>query len=174
MFEARKVTESRNRVMMLQIAHTSTSTMDILQTKSNLGTTMHNRDTGSLSLGVTGRTLIGSPASGLASRLAHAQVAALGVSAASLISGNIGTRTEDLNLGNLISETGSMSNEARLAWTDIPQSCLSLWRKQYLMPQQCPWHKSLLQSTPRCDNGGHASLDKRSNGRPSPWGTNPC
>ena len=89
MVGARKVTEPRNRVMMLQIAHTSTSMMDMLQTKCNLGTTTHNRDTGSLSLGGTGRTLIGRPASGLASQLADARVAALGVSAASLISGNI-------------------------------------------------------------------------------------
>ena len=85
----RKVTESQNRVMMLQIAHTSTGMMDTMQTKRNLGTTMHNRDTGSLSLGGTRRTLTGRPASGLAGQLAHALVTALGVSAMSLTSGNI-------------------------------------------------------------------------------------
>ena len=89
MVEARKVTESRNRVMMLQIAHTSTSMMDMLRTKCNLGTITHNRGTGSLSLDGIGRTLIGRPASGLASQLAHARVAALGVSAASLVSESI-------------------------------------------------------------------------------------
>ena len=89
MVGARKVTEPRIRVMMLQIAHTSTNTIGMLRTKYNLGITMYNKDIGSLSLSSIGRTLIGRPASGLASQLAHSQVAALGVFAASLISGNI-------------------------------------------------------------------------------------
>ena len=86
MVEARKVTKPRIRVMMLQIAHTSTNTIGMLRTKYNLGITMHNKDIGSLSLVGIGRTLTGRPASGLAGQLAHALVAALGVSVASLIS----------------------------------------------------------------------------------------
>ena len=85
MAEARRVTEPRIRVTMLRITHM----IGVLRTKRNLGIIMHNRDIGSLCLDCTGRTLIGRPASGLASQLAHARVAALGVSAASLISGNI-------------------------------------------------------------------------------------
>ena len=82
--EARRVIEPRIRVMMLKITHM----IGVPRTKRNLGIIMHNRDIGSLSLVCTGRTLIGRPASGLAGQLAHALVAALGVSAASLISGN--------------------------------------------------------------------------------------
>ena len=59
------------------------------KTKRNSGTIMHNRDIGSHSLVGTERTLTGRPASGLAGQLSHALVTALGVSAASLISGNI-------------------------------------------------------------------------------------
>ena len=87
--EVRKATKPRIRVMMLQTAHTSISMIGMLRTKYNLGITMHNKGIGSLSLSDIGRTLIGRPPSGLASQLAHARVAALGVSAASLISGNI-------------------------------------------------------------------------------------
>ena len=58
------------------------------RTKRNIGIIMHNRDIGSHSLVGTERTLTGRPASGLAGQLAHAMVAALGVSVASLISGN--------------------------------------------------------------------------------------
>ena len=58
------------------------------RTKHNIGTIMPNRDIGSHSLVGTGRTLTGRPASGLAGQLAHVQVAALGVSVASLISEN--------------------------------------------------------------------------------------
>ena len=83
--EARRVTEPRIRVMMLRITHM----IGMLRTKRNLGIIMYNRDIGSLSLVCTGRTLIGRPSSGLAGQLAHVLVAALGVSAASPISGNI-------------------------------------------------------------------------------------
>ena len=83
--EARRVIEPRIRVMMLKI----TNMIGGPRTKRNIGTIMHNRDTGSHSLVGTERTLTGRPTSGLAGQLAHALVAALGVSAASLISGNI-------------------------------------------------------------------------------------
>ena len=85
MVEARRVTEPRIRVMMLRITHM----IGVLRTKRNLGIIMHNKDIGSLNLVGTGRTLTGRPASGLAGQLAHALVAALGVSAMSLASGNI-------------------------------------------------------------------------------------
>ena len=85
MGEARKVIEPQIRVMMLKITHK----IGVPRTKRNLGIIMHNRDIGSLSLVFTGRTLTGRPASGLAGQLAHALVAALGVSATSLTSGNI-------------------------------------------------------------------------------------
>ena len=84
MVEARRVTEPRIMVTMLRITHM----IGVLRTKSNLGIIMHNKDIGSLSLIDTERTLTGRPASGLASQLAHALVAVLGVSAASLISEN--------------------------------------------------------------------------------------
>ena len=84
MVEARRVTEPRIRVTMLRITHM----IGMLRTKHNLGIIMHNRGIGSLSLVGTGRTLTGRPVSGLAGQLAHALVAALGVSAASLTSGN--------------------------------------------------------------------------------------
>ena len=83
--EAHRVIEPQIRVMMLKITHM----IDVPRTKHNLGIIMHNRDIGSPCLVCTGRTLIGRPASGLAGQLAHALVAALGVSAASLISRNI-------------------------------------------------------------------------------------
>ena len=89
MVEAHKAIKPRIRVVMLQIAHTLTSKIGMLRTKCNLGITMCNKGIGSLSLSGIGRTLIGRPASGLASQLAHTRVAALGVSAGSLISGNI-------------------------------------------------------------------------------------
>ena len=89
MAEARRATELRIRVTMLRIAHTSTNMIGVLRTKHNLGITMHNKDIGSLSLSGIGRTLTVRPASGLAGQLAHVLVAALEVSAASLISGSI-------------------------------------------------------------------------------------
>ena len=89
MVEARTATRPRIRVMMLQIAHTSTSMIGMLRTKCNPGITMRDKGIGGLSHNGIGRTLIGRPASGLASQLAHARVAALGVSAASLTSGSI-------------------------------------------------------------------------------------
>ena len=58
------------------------------RTKHNIGIIMPNRDIGSHSLVGIERILTGRPASGLAGQLAHALVAALGVSAASLTSGN--------------------------------------------------------------------------------------
>ena len=82
--EARRVIEPRIRVMMLKITHM----IDVTRTKRNFGIIMHNKDTGSHSLVGTGRTLTGRPASGLAGQLAHALVAALGASTASLTSGN--------------------------------------------------------------------------------------
>ena len=85
MAEARRVTEPRIRVTMLKTTHT----MGMPRTKRNLGIIKHNEDIGSLNLVGTERTLTGRPASGLAGQLAHALVAALGVSAASLTSGNI-------------------------------------------------------------------------------------
>ena len=89
MVKARRVTELQIRVTMLQIAHTSTNMIGMLRTKYNLGITMRNKGTGSLTHSGIGRTLTGRPASGLAGQLAQALVAALGVSTASLISGNI-------------------------------------------------------------------------------------
>ena len=80
--EARRVIEPQVRVMMLKITHM----IGVLRTKRNLGIIMHNKDIGSLSLVGIGRTLTGRPASGLAGQLAHALVAALGVSIMSLIS----------------------------------------------------------------------------------------
>ena len=85
MAEARRVTEPRIRVTMLRTTHT----MGVPRTKRNLGIIMHNKDIGSLHLFGIWRTLIGRPASGLAGQLAHVLVAALGVSATSLILGNI-------------------------------------------------------------------------------------
>ena len=82
--EARRVIESQMREMMLKITHVIGGP----RTKHNLGIIMHNKDIGILNLVGTERTLTGRPASGLAGQLAHAQVAALGVSVASLISGN--------------------------------------------------------------------------------------
>ena len=70
---------------MLIITHM----IGVLRTKRNLGIIMHNKDIGSLNLVGTGRTFTGRPASGLAGQLAHALVAALGVSAASLTSETI-------------------------------------------------------------------------------------
>ena len=78
--EARKVIEPRTRVII-------THTIDVPRTESRK--IRHNRDIDSPSLIGTGKTLIGRPASGLAGQLAHALVAALGVSVASLISENI-------------------------------------------------------------------------------------
>ena len=85
MAEAHRVIKPRIRVTMLRTTHT----MGVLRTKRNLGIIMHNKDIGSLHLVGTGITLTGWPASGLAGQLAHVLVAALGVSAASLISGSI-------------------------------------------------------------------------------------
>ena len=79
--EARRVIEPRTKV-------TITRKIDMLPTEHSLGKTRHNRGTENPSLIGTGRTPTGRPASGLAGQLAHALVAALGVSAASLISGN--------------------------------------------------------------------------------------
>ena len=75
--------------MMLQIAHTSTNMRGMLKTKCNPGITMRNKGIGSLSHSGIGITLIGRPAPGLASQLAHARVPALGVFAASLTSETI-------------------------------------------------------------------------------------
>ena len=83
--EAPRVIEPQIKEMMLNITHM----IGVPRTKHILGIIRHNRDIGSSSLVCTGRTLIGRPASGLAGQLAHVLVAALGVSAASLISGNI-------------------------------------------------------------------------------------
>ena len=77
--EARRVIEPRTRV-------TITHKIDMLLTEHSLGRTRHNRDTECPNLIGTGRTLTGRPASGLAGQLAHALVAALGVSVTSLIS----------------------------------------------------------------------------------------
>ena len=79
--EAHRVIEPRIRVII-------THMIDVLRTKHSLGKIRHNRDIDSPSLVCTGKTLIGRPASGLAGQLAHVLVAALGVSVASLISGN--------------------------------------------------------------------------------------
>ena len=79
--EARKAIEPRIRVII-------THTIDVPRTEHSLGKIRHNRDIDSPSLVCTGKTLIGRPASGLAGQLAHVLVAALGVSVASLISGN--------------------------------------------------------------------------------------
>ena len=87
--EAREATEPLIRAIMLPIARTPTSMTGMLRTKCNPGITMRNKGIGSPSQGGIGKNLIGRPASGLASQLAHAWVTALGVSAASLISGNI-------------------------------------------------------------------------------------
>ena len=80
--EARIVIEPRIRVMMLKI----TNMIGGSRTKRNIGIIMPNRDIGSHSLVGTERTLTGRPASGLAGQLAHALVAALGVSVTSLTS----------------------------------------------------------------------------------------
>ena len=85
MAEAHRVTEPRIRVTVLRITHM----IGVPRTGHSLGIIRHNRDIGSPSLVCTEKTLIGRPASGLAGQLAHVLVAALGVSAASLISGNI-------------------------------------------------------------------------------------
>ena len=77
--EARKATEPQTRAII-------THKIDMLPTEHNLGKTKPNRDTDTPSLIGTGRTLTGRPASGLAGQLAHALVAALGVSVTSLIS----------------------------------------------------------------------------------------
>ena len=77
--EARKAIEPQIRVII-------THKIDMLPTEHSLSKTRHNRDTDSLSLIGTGRTLTGRPASGLAGKLAHALVAALGVSVTNLIS----------------------------------------------------------------------------------------
>ena len=78
--EARRVIEPRIRVIIIH-------TIDVPRTERSKMS--HNRDIDSPSLVCTEKTLIGRPASGLAGQLAHALVAALGVFAASLISGNI-------------------------------------------------------------------------------------
>ena len=79
--EARRVIEPRTRV-------TITHKIDMLLTEHSLGRTRHNRDTENPSLIGTGKTPTGRPASGLVGQLAHVQVAALGVSDASLTSEN--------------------------------------------------------------------------------------
>ena len=79
--EARRVIEPRIRVII-------THMIDVPSTEHSLGKIRHKRDIDSPSLFCTGKTLIGKPASGLAGQLAHALVAALGVSVTSLISGN--------------------------------------------------------------------------------------
>ena len=82
--EARRVIEPRIKVMMLKI----TNMIGGPRTKRNIGTIIPNRDIGNHNVVGIERTLTGRPASGLAGQLAHALVAALGVSAASLTSGN--------------------------------------------------------------------------------------
>ena len=77
--EARRVIEPRIRVMI-------THMIGVPRTEHSLGIIRHNRDIDSPSLVCTGKTPIGRPASGLAGQLAHALVAALGVSVTSLIS----------------------------------------------------------------------------------------
>ena len=77
--EARRVIEPRTRAT---IAHK----IDMLLTEHSLGKIRLNRGTENPSLIGTGRTPTGRPASGLAGLLAHALVAALGVSVTSLIS----------------------------------------------------------------------------------------
>ena len=84
--EARKATEPLIRVIMLQIARILVSMTDMLRTKSDPGSMTRSKGIDHPHKGVTGQTLIGRPASGLASRLARALGVALGVSAASLIS----------------------------------------------------------------------------------------
>ena len=79
--EARRVIDPQIRVRI-------THMIGVPRTGHNLGIIRHNRDIGSLSLVCTEKTLIGRPASGLAGQLAHVLVAAVGVSVASLISGN--------------------------------------------------------------------------------------
>ena len=79
--EARRAIEPRIRA-------TITHKIDMLPTEHSLDKIKPNKDTDSPTLIGTGRTFTGRPASGLASQLAHALVAALGVSVASLISGN--------------------------------------------------------------------------------------
>ena len=77
--EARKAIEPRIRVII-------TREIDMLPTWNSLGRIRHNEDTDSPSLIGTGRTPTKRPASGLAGQLAHALVAALGVSVTSQIS----------------------------------------------------------------------------------------
>ena len=79
------IAEAR-RAIELRIRATITHKIGMLPTKHSLGKIKPNKDTDSPSLIGTGRTLTGRPASGLAGQLAHAQVAALGVSATSLTS----------------------------------------------------------------------------------------
>ena len=74
------------RATELRIRATITHKIDMLPTEHSLGKIKPNKDTDSPSLIGTGRTLTGRPASGLAGQLAHALVAALGVSVTSLIS----------------------------------------------------------------------------------------
>ena len=74
--------EPRIRVMMLKITHM----IDVPRTMHSK--IRHNRGIDNPSLIDTGKTLTGRPASGLAGQLAHALVAAIGVSVASLISEN--------------------------------------------------------------------------------------
>ena len=80
--EARRVIEPRTKVT---ITHKS----DMLPIEHSLGRTRHNRDTENPSLIGTGKTPTGRPTSGLAGQLAHALVAALGVSVTSQISETI-------------------------------------------------------------------------------------
>ena len=87
--EAREATEPLIRAMILQITRTPISMTGMLRTKCNPGITMCSKGIDRIGKGGIGRTLIERPASGLASQLAHARVAALGVSAASLTSDTI-------------------------------------------------------------------------------------
>ena len=79
--EAHRVIEPRIRVII-------THMIDVLSNEHSLGKMRRNRDIDNPSLVCTEKTIIGRPASGLADQLAHVLVAALGVSIASLISGN--------------------------------------------------------------------------------------
>ena len=91
--EVRVATEplTKTWATMLLLAHAVTNRIGLLQTKFNLGSTTCNcrgwimTDTGRPNKGIIGQTLIGRPASDLASQLVRAQVAALGVIATSLI-----------------------------------------------------------------------------------------
>ena len=84
--EAHEATEPLIRAIMLQIARTPTSMTGMLRNKCNPGITMHCKGIDRPRKDVTGRTLIVRPALGLASQLARALVAALGVFIESLIS----------------------------------------------------------------------------------------